>query len=82
MTPLLSIHIKSPEKTIWEGEGEYVSSVNSQGPFDILPLHANFITIVENHPIKIKSEGKVTEYNFNRSVIYVHSNNVSIYVNI
>ena len=82
MDTLLSIHIKSPEKTIWEGKGEWISSVNSQGPFDILPMHANFITVVENQSIKVKTGGKIIEHKFDHAVIYNHNNNISIFVNI
>jgi len=79
---LLSVKINSPDKIIWEGKAEYISSVNSQGPFDILPSHANFITIVENKPIKIKSQTDILTYTFTRAVIYNHSNNILIYTNL
>ena len=79
--PLL-VEIKSPEKMIWEGRALSVSSINSQGPFDILGMHANFITIVEGKPILIRTQGKVQEYSFPRSVIYTHKNSVKIYCNI
>jgi len=79
---ILSVKINSPDKIIWEGKAEYVSSVNSQGPFDILPFHANFITIIENKPIKIKSGPSLQQYTFPRAVIYAHKNSVLIYTNI
>lgn len=83
MKNLLSIRISSPENLVWEGKGEWVSSINSKGPFDILPMHANFITVVEKHPIKVKGEnGKENEYSFDRAVLYTHDNQVSIYVGI
>jgi F0F1-type ATP synthase epsilon subunit len=82
MSNLLDVKINSPEKIIWEGNADWVSSVNLSGPFDILPFHANFITIIENQSIKIRSEGKITEYSYSRAVLYTHSNKVSIYINI
>ena len=78
----LTVEIKTPEKVIATLSAEWVSSVNSQGPFDILGLHANFITIVEKAPIRIKSGSEVKEYTFSRSVIYTHKNVVKIYCNI
>jgi F0F1-type ATP synthase epsilon subunit len=82
MQQILSVKINSPEKIIWEGKAKWVSSTNSSGNFDILPYHANFITYVENSPIKVKTEEKVESYTFSRAVIYNQNNNVSIYVNI
>lgn len=82
MTSLLSVSIHSPEKVVWEGKAQSVSSVNSQGPFDILPFHANFISIIENKPIKIKTPEKTLEFTFPNAVIYTRTNIVSIYSNI
>lgn len=80
---ILSVKINSPDKVIWEGEASVVSSINSKGPFDILPLHANFITIVENKPIKIKTiEDKLIDFTFPHAVLYIHGNKVLIYTNI
>jgi F0F1-type ATP synthase epsilon subunit len=82
MTDKLMVKINSPEKVLWEGEAEWVSSVNSQGPFDILPFHTNFVTIIEDQKIRINTGKEITEYTFTHSVIYAHSNHVYIYTNI
>lgn len=78
----LKVKINSPNKIVWEGNADSVSSVNSQGPFDILPLHANFISIVENQIIKIYIDKKKTEYKFARAIIYANTNIVLIYTDI
>ena len=75
----LRVKIFSPEKLIWEGTAQSVSSVNSEGPFDILSFHTNFITIIENQPIRVHDGSGVKEYRFKASVIYAHSNDVRIY---
>jgi len=82
MSDLLKVRINSPEKVIWEGEAASVSSVNTDGPFDILPMHANFITILEKREIIVRSPSGEKKYTFDASVIYTHSNNVYIYTNI
>ena len=78
----LQVRINSPEKLLWEGEAEWVSSVNVRGPFDILPLHANFISIIHDKSIKIKTDAGIKEYSFANSVIYANKNRVLIYTNI
>lgn len=76
---LLIVEINSPEKEIWSGHAYSISSVNSKGPFDILPLHSNFITIIENQAIKINTGAKIEEFNFKNAVLYVTNNKAIIY---
>lgn len=78
----LTVFVKSTDSVIWEGEAESVSSVNSQGPFDVLPYHSNFISVIENHPIVVRVGREKKEYSFPFSVIYAHSNTVDIYTNL
>ena len=78
----LNISVKSTASIIWEGEADSVSSINSQGPFDVLPYHSNFISVIENHPIIVRVGKEKKEYSFPFSVIYAHSNKVDIYTNL
>lgn len=82
MADSLSVRVNSPDRVLWEGTAVSVSSKNSQGPFDILPFHANFVSIIENEKIKIDTGSEIKEYTFPHSVIYVHSNHVYVYTNI
>jgi F0F1-type ATP synthase epsilon subunit len=82
MAQKLQVKIQSSEKIIWQGECDSLSSINSAGPFDILPFHSNFITFIENQPIIARMGYKKEEFNFNRSIIFVSSNTISIYTNI
>lgn len=83
MEQLLSVRIDSPEKTIWEGKAASVSGTNSQGPFDILPQHASFITIVEKTPLTVRTDnGEALKFSFDRCVIHTHKDAITIYTNI
>lgn len=57
---LLKVKILSPTQTIYDGEAVSVSSMNSFGKFDILPFHANFITLVQKTPVvlRVRKKGK------------------------
>lgn len=79
---LLHVRINTPEKLLWEGEARSVSSKNADGPFDILPMHANFITIVENEKILVRTPTEIKDFSFAHSVIYTHANSVYVYTNI
>lgn len=55
---LLKVKILSPTQTIFDGEALSVSSVNTDGTFDILPFHANFITLIKKSPITLRVKKK------------------------
>lgn len=75
----LTVEINNPEKQLWSGQAVSVSSVNSAGPFDILPFHANFITIIEGKLLKINTGVKTEEFNYPNAIIYASKNKVIIY---
>jgi len=80
---MLHVVIKSPTEIIWEGEAEWVSSENSVGPFDVLPGHANFITLIDNKPIVIQDTNtKKERYVFKRAALLVKNDEVSIYTHL
>ena len=65
---------------VWQENAAAVSSFNSQGLFDILPQHANFITIIKGRAITIhQSEGQPKVLHFQEAVLYVKENGVRIY---
>lgn len=80
---ILKVKIISPKQTIFEDSALSVSSQNTAGKFDILPEHANFITLVQNMPIEIiKPNKEKTTFNFPLAIIYNTNNKVSIYTDI
>lgn len=78
-----NVRIASPKQVIYQGPASSVSSINSAGKFDILAQHANFITIIENNPITIRTADKKTiVFNFPLAIIYTAQNTVNIYTQI
>ncbi|OGE14325.1 hypothetical protein A3F00_02000 [Candidatus Daviesbacteria bacterium RIFCSPHIGHO2_12_FULL_37_11] len=79
----LKLRIVTPRAVVFEGKALSISSTNSKGKFDILPKHANFITIVEQKPIIIRVEGrKRLTFNFPVAIISNVRNQVNIYTDI
>lgn len=93
--PNLHVRIISPQQLILETDAQSVSSKNTQGNFDILPQHANFITLVENSPIVVRiskpaspakpaslgerGEQKPLTFKFPLAIILTRENRVDIY---
>lgn len=80
---LLTVKIISPKIEYFNGSALSVSSVNSVGPFDILPEHGNFITLVKNIPIIIRQPNKQEQtFTFPLAVFYAKKNLVTIFTDI
>ncbi len=75
----IHVRINSPEKVLWEGEADSITSENAAGTFDILPLHTNFVTFIEKKPIYVRVDKETKEYTFDHSVIYAFENRIYIY---
>jgi F0F1-type ATP synthase epsilon subunit len=78
-SPILHIKIQSPEGLVWEGQGASISSENLLGPFDILPQHARFITIIQEKEIRIQEDKEVRRFSFPRALMFVQNDEVAIY---
>lgn len=80
---LLKIKILSPNQVIYQGQARSLSSKNSFGNFDILPYHANFITLVQKEPIIVRDEkNKPVKYDFPLAIVYAANNEVKVYTDI
>lgn len=76
----LLVTVVSPQQIIYSGEAKSVSSINSSGTFDLIPEHANFVTIIEDKPIIIRSnKDQRIEFKFPLAIIYINDNVVKIY---
>lgn len=79
--PTLHVRILSPQQLFLDTLASSVSSKNLSGSFDILPQHANFITVVENQPIVVRIQGqKPITFKFPLAIIYTTQNQVNIYI--
>ncbi len=80
---ILQVKVVSPREDIFVGPATAVSSKNSVGDFDVLPRHANFITLIEDKPIYVrKTDGTTENFRFPLAIVHVTNNEVKIYTNI
>jgi len=59
-----------------------LTSINSSGVFDVLPNHANFISLIKDYIILHHSSKENKEYKFTQGVMEVRNNKVNIYLDV
>jgi len=68
------------KEVFFEGEAESVSSENQLGKFDVLPQHANFISLIFNEVIIVTPKKEKFVYHFEKGVLTVRKNEVRIFL--
>lgn len=78
----LHLLIRSREKLLFNGPVLAVSSVNESGPFDILPEHINFISIIKDFITIRLPDGKIQRISINDAILKAINNDVKIFLGI
>lgn len=78
-----TIHVKvySPFKTYFDGFAKSVSAENDTGPFDILPHHHNFLSLLNPCDLVIQS-AQEQKMRINRGILLVRSNDVTVFLDV
>lgn len=76
----LILHVRNPERIVFEGEVEALSSINDKGPFDVLGNHGNFISIVKDRLIIYHKGGKKEDMKIEKGVLKVVANDVHVFL--
>ncbi|MGZ6004640.1 MAG: hypothetical protein ACXWLH_00655 [Candidatus Saccharimonadales bacterium] len=79
-----SMHVKvySPYKIYFDDEAQSISAVNGTGPFDILPQHHNFLTLLDPCDVIIRTRGEQRQIRISRAVMHVKSNQVIVFLDV
>lgn len=78
-TETFQVKVSTPTKVLFEGEADSVSSENTQGNFDVLAHHGDFVTLIQQKPIIIRVEGREKQFSFKNAVIHVSNNLLKVY---
>ena len=79
----IRIKVYSPFKTYFDEEAESISAENLTGPFDILPRHHNFITLLVPCELDIKSKKSGDKkIKINRGVMHVQKNMITVFLDV
>jgi len=80
--PTMHIKVYSPYKSYFDDEGESISAVNATGPFDILPQHHRFMTLLSPCEIVIRSKQREEKIRISGGLMHVKADQVTVFLDI
>lgn len=81
--PLMHIKVYSPFKTYFDEDGYSISAVNATGPFDILPHHHNFLTLLDAGEMSIDPvRGGEQKIRISGGLMHVKADRVTVFLDV
>lgn len=80
-----SMHIKvhSPFKVFFDDLARSISGINETGPFDILPHHHNFITLLGAGDLVVRPvTGHDTTIHISGGIMHVKQDNIVVFLDV
>jgi F0F1-type ATP synthase epsilon subunit len=82
-TPTMHVKVYAPFKTYFDGLAASLSAVNRTGPFDILPKHHNFMSLLVPCTITVRAPGRPDfQMHAERGVMHVKANKVTVFLDV
>lgn len=82
----MHVRVASPFKEYFDGRAFSISSVNTTGPFDILPEHHNFISLLNACDLVvrslIKNEQKAIKISISGGIMHVKKDEVIVFLDV
>jgi F0F1-type ATP synthase epsilon subunit len=78
----LKVKIFSPYQTYYEDTAISLSAANRTGPFDVLPGHINFFSLLAGGKVVVNTGFQVLEFDVSRGIIRVTNDAVTLFVDV
>lgn len=80
---IAKVRVYSPYKVYYDGPATSVSAVNETGPFDVLPGHKNFMTLLSEGEIIVRTpKGGEEHIKGNNSIMHVSEDVVRVFLDV
>ena len=77
----LNVIARAPFTIYYEGPAHSVSAFNRVGPFDVLPGHADFFSVMDAGQVVIDTGSEPVVFDINAGIITARDNEVHLFVN-
>lgn len=78
----MKIKVYAPFKNYFEGIANSISAINDTGPFDILPGHHKFLTLLNPCELNIRTDENEEKIKIDRGVMYVKKDRVTVFLDV
>jgi F0F1-type ATP synthase epsilon subunit len=78
----IKVVVKNTDEVLFDGEVERISSYNEVGRFDVYPMHANFISIIQKELQLFHEKRLIKEFKLERAIMKVKQDVVNIFMGI
>lgn len=81
--PVMRIKIYAPFKVYYDQDAESISGENETGPFDILPRHKNFMTLLSPCELTVRNAGQ-NDYKIKitRAIMHIKADMITIFLDV
>ncbi len=79
---IINISVLSPEETLYSGQARALTCHNEDGDFDVLPLHTNFISLIDKYVIIHMTNAEKKKITIGKALMKAIENNITILLNI
>ena len=80
--PMIHVKVYSPYQTYFDENAYSISGLNNTGPFDILPRHHNFITLLNPSVLEVHIPGSVKRIRISKGVMHVKADQVVVFLDV
>jgi F0F1-type ATP synthase epsilon subunit len=77
-----SVKIFSPFQIYYQGEAISLSAANRTGPFDILPGHINFFSLITSGKVTVNTGFQQLEFQIGRGIVRVNKDTVTLFADV
>ncbi|MDB5175408.1 MAG: atpC [Candidatus Saccharibacteria bacterium] len=78
----MEVKVHSPFKSYYDGQAFSISGVNATGPFDILPRHHNFITLLDACELVVRSTHGDEKIQIGGGIMHVKADKVIVFLDV
>jgi hypothetical protein len=79
---LMKVKIYSPSKVYFEGDAKSISAASETGPFDILPKHHNFITLLVACNLVVRSPSGDQTIQIANGLMHVKADQITVFLDV
>ena len=78
----MSVVVHSPFKSYFDGQAFSISAENLVGPFDVLPGHHNFMTLLTSCELVIRSKTGDQRINISGGIMHVKTDRIVVFLDV